>query len=190
MAGVTLTSSHVGGFMLTLSPGNRIEAVTGLIDNGYAANLRLGDPIQIDADGYITALSTVNAEVIDGVFLGCEYQNTDAYNVQHFRKNWVSGTTTKGSVDVKAQYIPAKGNRFEAKVKAGQTLTEAYIGDYKNVTAASVGAGDSYGNSLLTIDLTTTPADAAASAVLIVDTVKDAAGNVIAAVVEFPNANL
>lgn len=187
MAGVTFNSNIYGGFALMETKGNRVVARTGFIPSGYAANIGLGDPIQVDATtGAILAVTgDPDGASITGVFLGCEYEPADQFNVRHFFKGWVSGTATKGAKQVKARYVPAKGNLFIVKAASGQTITEALRGD---LLAATQGTPDTYGNSTLVIDATSTPANAAAATVRVVDFVKDAAGNRIAFIVELVNA--
>ena len=186
MAGVTFTSNIRYGFSLAHSAGNKAEARTGKIVSGYAANIGLGDPVVVAATGYINAVTgDPDGAVIHGVFLGCEVNSSDPFDVRVFRKNWVSGTVTRGAADTKCQYIPAKGNLFVAKVASGQTITEALRGD---LLAATPGTPDAYGNSTLSIDATSTPAGVGTATVRVVDFVRDPAGAYVALVVELVNA--
>ena len=186
MAGVQFTSNIRKGFSLAHQVANRAEARTAPIASGYAANIGLGDPIVIASTGYINAVTgDPDGQAIHGVFLGCQVKSSDPFDVRVFRKNWVSGTVTQGAADTLAQFFPAKGNLFIAKQADGQTITKALLGD---LLAATPGAPDAYGNSTLVIDVTSTPANAAAATVRVVDLVRDAAGNYTALVVELVNA--
>lgn len=187
MAGVSFPSNISYGFSLEHSAGNKAEARTAPIASGYAANIGLGDPIIITSTGFINAVTgDPDGQAINGVFLGVVgLQSNDPFDVRMFRKNWVSGTVTRGAADAKAQYIPAKGNLFVARAAAGQTITKALLGD---LLAATPGAPDAYGNSTLSIDATSTPANAAAATVRVVDLVRDPAGAFVAFVVELVNA--
>lgn len=186
MAGVQFSSNISYGFSLEHSAGNRAEARTAPIASGYAANIGLGDPIIITSTGFVNAVTgDPDGQAIHGVFLGVQVQAADVFDVRVFRKNWVSGTVTRGAADAKAQYVPAKGNLFVARAASGQTITKALLGD---LLAATPGAPDAYGNSTLSIDATSTPANAAAATVRVVDLVRDAAGNYVAFVVELVNA--
>lgn len=186
MAGVQFNSNIRYGFSLAHSAGNKAEARTAPIASGYAANIGLGDPIVITATGYINAVSgDPDGQAIHGVFLGCEVNSSDPFDVRVFRKNWVSGTVTKGAADAKAQFIPAKGNLFVAKAAAGQTITKALLGD---LLAATPGTPDAYGNSTLSIDATSTPAGVGTATVRVVDLVRGVDGSYVAFVCELVNA--
>ena len=186
MAGVQFNSNIQYGFSLAHSAGSDAEARHAPIASGYAANIGLGDPIVIASTGYINAVSgDTDGATINGVFLGCEVKESDAYDVRVFRKNWVSGTVTQGAADAKGSYIPAKGNLFIARAAAGQTITKALRGD---LLAATPGTPDAYGNSVLSIDVTSAPAGVGTATVRVVDLVKATDGSYAALVVELVNA--
>ena len=187
MAGVNFASNISFGFSLAHSAGNKAEARTAPIVSGYAANIGLGDPIVIASTGYINAVSgDTDGAAINGVFLGVQgVKVSDPFDVRLFRKNWVSGTVTQGAADTKAQYIPAKGNLFIARAAAGQTITKALLGD---LLAATPGTPDAYGNSTLSIDAASTPANIAAATVRVVDLIQGVDGSYAAFVVELVNA--
>jgi hypothetical protein len=187
MAGVQFNSNITFGFSLAHSAGNAAEARTGAIASGYAANIGLGDPIVITAAGLINAVTgDTDGAAINGVFLGVQgLQESDPFDVRIFRKNWVSGTVTKGAANTKALYVPAKGNLFIARAAAGQTITQALLGD---LLAATPGAPDAYGNSTLSIDATSTPVGVGTATVRVVDLVQNPAGGFAAFVVELVNA--
>lgn len=186
MAGVSFTSNINYGFKLAHSAGNRAEARTAPIASGYAANIGLGDPVIIASTGYLNAVTgDPDGQAIHGVFMGCEVKSSDPFDVRVFRKNWVSGTVTQGAADAKAFFVPAKGNLFVARAAAGQTITKALLGD---LLAATPGTPDAYGNSTLSIDATSAPANAAAASVRVVDLVRDTSGSYVAFVCELVNA--
>lgn len=186
MAGVSFTSNINYGFKLAHSAGNKAEARTAPIASGYAANIGLGDPVIITSTGYINAVTgDPDGQAIHGVFMGCEVKSSDPFDVRVFRKNWVSGTVTQGAADAKGSYIPAKGNLFIARAAAGQTITKALRGD---LLAATPGTPDAYGNSVLSIDVTSAPAGVGTATVRVVDLVQATDGSYAALVVELVNA--
>jgi hypothetical protein len=126
-----------------------------------------------------------DGQAIHGVFLGVIVKSSDKFDVRPFRKNWVSGTATEGAAVAQAQFIPAKGNRFVCRPATGQTVALASLND---LLAATPGAPDAYGNSTLSIDAASVPANAAAATVRVVDFVRNESGTAIAYVVELVNA--
>lgn len=112
------------------------------IASGLAANIGKGSLVKSagsSVNGRPTITIAAATETVRGVFVGCEYQDSDGN--YKFSPNWVSGTVTKNSVPARAYVIDDPQTVFEAQVA---TIAVTDIGQAADIV---VGAPDANGNA-------------------------------------------
>lgn len=131
--------------------GGQIRINEYAIASGLASNIYRGSPVK-SSPGTTKRIDVAAAgNTCIGVFMGCIYQ--DSSGDFQFKPNWVSGTTTYGSVDAKALVIDDPFVLYEIQVSGSAGLVATDIG---NVADLVIGTGSTItGNSGDMLDQTT-----------------------------------
>lgn len=112
------------------------------IASGLASNIGRGSLVKTTGTsvaGRPTIDIAAAGNTVRGVFVGCEYQDSQGNYV--FSPNWVSGTATKNSVPARAYVVDDPQTVFEAQVA---TIAVTDIGQAADIV---VGAPDANGNA-------------------------------------------
>lgn len=109
--------------------------------SAYGTALFEGDLVKMVADGTIARSAATDVNNV-GVFMGCEYADVDG-DVQ-FRRNWVAGTVTKGSTDVKVYVYDDPMTIFKIEAdQVGTALAKTAQGACADIVVAA-GSTTSY----------------------------------------------
>lgn len=112
------------------------------IASGLASNIGKGSLVKTTGTsvaGRPTIDIAAAGNTVRGVFVGCEYQDSNGNYV--FSPQWVSGTATKNSVPARAYVVDDPQTVFEAQVA---TIAVTDIGQAADIV---VGAPDANGNA-------------------------------------------
>lgn len=115
--------------------GGVIRANAYRIASGLAANIFSGDLVKSAGTGQTITVCAAGDRTV-GVFAGVSYP--DANGDMQFRPNWVTGTTTKGSVDAIAWVYDDPAIAFE--IQHSGTSTATMDGNFADITAATAGS--------------------------------------------------
>ena len=113
------------------------------------ASIFTGDLVVLDADGYIAAAAAADTNIV-GVFAGCTYTNATGEVV--FSNQWVSGTTTQGSVAATANVYDDPDIVYEAQ----HSGTGAIADNGATFDILATAGSSANGRSAMEVDTTTT----------------------------------
>lgn len=167
---------------LKAQSGTPARSNTYQILGTYAVKLYSGQPVALDANGQIVALTDEDT-IVAGVFDGVEY--VDAQGDIKFSPYWPApGAIATGST-VKARVYDNADELF--LIKSDLDLTQDDVGKYFQFdTAAGTGGDDTTGKSNLSLDSVTANA-AATSRQVVLRGISDRPGSVQDAIVQFVN---
>jgi len=138
-------------------PSGTIRATAGTITTGYNANIFLGAPVGVIADGSI-ALSPAGGTAITGAigcFQGVEY-NPTATGPRAVSNMWPANTA---AVNIVAYYTTDQLTVYE--IQCSGTLTQAAIGQQFDWTANTTASGNTVtGISNVALDIASSAANA------------------------------
>lgn len=128
------------GLRLACNQTGQSRANTYTIAAAYGTLLSYGDPVMLNTNGTITALTAISDPVL-GTFAGCEY--IDATGKPTTSKNWPAGQTVLAGTTPVAYVQDDQTNLFDVQVTASAVIAASYvqaaIGDQTNLYPATAG---------------------------------------------------
>lgn len=132
------------GLRCVLNQTGQSRANTYTIATAYGTLISYGDPVMLNTDGTITALTSASVPIL-GVFAGCEY--IDASGKPTESKNWPAAQAVLAGTSPVAYVYDDQTNLFDVQVTANASgYVQAAIGDQTNlypVTAGNSATGQS-----------------------------------------------
>lgn len=132
------------GFRAVYHPSGVIRSEAGTIQNSNATAIYMGDPVTLDANGFITQTASGVSNGLVGIFLGCEYTQTGG--IRRVSPFW-PGAAGAGATDIVAYYTRDPNIVYEIQADASVAL--ASVGTQGTFTLGSGNASTGISTAVL-----------------------------------------
>lgn len=130
------------------SAGN-YSTINRQIAYNYGTTIAYGDPVKLLSNGTIGLVANGDT-TIDGIFVGCNYTDTNALYNHSFKPSWTSPSLAS-TIVVTAKVVVDPMYQFIAQVSGG-TATQNNVGNNIDILAGTAGVPNAAGWSTCLLD--------------------------------------